>query len=80
MTDWIEKTQRMARLARGRDLSSDEINVEMVKLSPVDRIRELETLEAEIAGRDMTLDEAVKTHSLRSKLLSTHRRLRAIGR
>lgn len=80
MTDWLEKVQRVANLARGRDLTDDELNLEMIKISPVDRVRELDDLEASIASRDLTINEAVRLHSVRSKLLATHRRLRAVGR
>ena len=76
--DFIERTQSRAKHIEGRELSPSELARELTKLSPTDRVEQMERLEAdrsEISRRDM----AKRLPYVRA-LRSTHETLRKIGR
>ena len=78
MTDFIEDTLKTSELARGRQLSPNELAIEFAKLSPTDRVFNL--MKMEDGDAFSTPREAARRHIYERALKETHKRLQAIDR
>jgi hypothetical protein len=70
--EWLESQQRYRRIRDGKDLTPQQLGNDFLTMKPIERLNVLSELDSKISSASLSLLDAQKLHSYRSKLVAAH--------